>query len=84
MTLIILVLSRLRTDLLAENHLIIQERNKFDTEQKFEEIHVGCLDEQSRNANDSSRKISNIFHTPDLATVIITPPHLVIFDHPDF
>jgi len=38
MTFIIFVLSRLRTNLLAENHLIIQERNKFDTEQKFEEI----------------------------------------------
>ena len=38
MTFIIFVLSRLRTNVLAENHLIIQERNKFETEQKFEEI----------------------------------------------
>jgi len=38
MTFIIFVLSRLRTHLLAGNHLIIRERNKFDTEQKFEEI----------------------------------------------
>jgi len=38
MTFIIFVLFRLRTHLLAENHLIIQERNKFYTEQKFEEI----------------------------------------------
>jgi hypothetical protein len=28
-------------------------------------------DKQNRNANNSSGKISNIFHTPDLATVII-------------
>jgi hypothetical protein len=31
-------------------------------------------DEQGRKANDSGGKISSIFHTPDLATVIITPP----------
>jgi len=31
-------------------------------------------DKQSRNANDSSGKISCTFHTPDLATVIINPP----------
>ena len=43
-------------------------------------------DEQSTNSDDSSGKISSIFHTPVLATVIITPPppHPVIFDHPDF
>jgi len=39
-TFIIFFLStcRLRTHLLAENHLIIQVINKFDTEHKFEEI----------------------------------------------
>jgi len=34
MNFIIFVLSKFRTKLLATNHLIIQERSKFDTKQK--------------------------------------------------
>jgi len=41
-------------------------------------------DEQSRNANDSSGNISSIFHTPDLSTVIITPPSSSNFWSSDF
>ena len=35
MNFIIFVLSNFRTELLATNHLIIQERTKFNIEQKF-------------------------------------------------
>jgi hypothetical protein len=35
MNFIIFVLSNFRTELLATNHLIIQERTKFNNEQKF-------------------------------------------------